>query len=665
MANTDDVVLLDSRPGPIAKGKGRDHSDSSVPTSSDTQDGGVGRACGGGGGGGGGGIVRRTFWRRAKWSPDGSHVLLQGEQHSLQTMRLSYPSASPSSDLDDDDEGRIKLEPGSLPIYRAPAPLLDTVWYPYASSPSSSTRKADNAAVDNDVAKLSPHDEDSAETTVEEGSLEEWTRRQTWCFLSSVRDVPVRLVDAELGKLRTSYGVMDHVERFVAPTAMAFSPYGDRFYAGHDSYLTIHDLASPGLNTHIHFPLAGAGANVGGTRSSSSHHQNKSTGAQQQPSKRAQLRLKRLQRRKIASVQQRGIVSSLAVCLDPGFHDASSWSSAVAGEGTEQRREEMIAVGTFGGNVGLYALGRGNSAGECCVAGWKEAHGTGISQLAFHPMAPNLLFVQSRRSEIIRVYDIRLLCGCLAVDFANRAQATYGERTSGTLVAVLHPAPTAAGTEIKSRKGGRGTKGRRRRTQQRLFFDVDPSGRWLCAGDANGTVRIWDVDTHSSEADPTQTQDQVEEGEASSATTALPSSDMPSIEPGPIAPAPPLKNKKTLKRLLEEYEGRLVGEGEGDAQNADRLAIQLGPTITWDAHEDSVACVSFHPSLPILLTLAGSRTSNDDDEIDEEEATSASDSSTTSSGSSRAAPVQDASAGRDRALKLWRLPFAAQHASRG
>ncbi|KAE8227501.1 hypothetical protein CF319_g29 [Tilletia indica] len=634
-------VLLDSRLGPVAKGKGRDLSFfSSVPQVQDECD-----------------ARQRTFWRRAKWAPDGSHVLLQSEEHSLQAMRLHHPSTSSTTHADLNDG--IKLEPGSFPTYQAPAPLLDAAWYPYATS--SSFLPSERTTGTTDLSEIPAKSTQGGSAEIEEQALEEWTRKQTWCFLSSVRDVPVRLVDAESGQARTSYGVMDHVERFVAPTAMAFSPYGDRFYAGHDSYLTMHDLASPGLNTHVHFPLAGAGANVGTSRSSgksSSSGGGRSTtggggGGGEKSSKRAQLRLKRLQRRKIAAVQQRGIVSSLAVCLDPGFHDASA---GPAGGGADGRREEMVAVGSFSGNVGLYALGRGKSAGECCVAGWKEAQGTGISQLAFHPMAPHLLFVQSRRSEIVRVYDIRLLCGCLAVDFTNRAQATYGERTSGTLVAILHPADSSpkTGTERAGKSGRRG----RRRTQQRLFFDVDPLGRWLCAGDANGTVRLWDVNIHTSECDSEGEQPLEREGQAATATS---SSDAP-----PSEGQKSQKKTKTLKTLLQEYERRLVEAGEGDAQNSDRSAIQIGPVMTWDAHKDAVACVAFHPSLPILLTLGGSRSHadedkdekevhEDEDKDEDEEHAESSDSDSSASRTSPSVPLHQSLPGPDPALKLWHL----------
>ncbi|KAL9936450.1 hypothetical protein V8E36_004518 [Tilletia maclaganii] len=639
------VILLDSRLGPLR----RPPSSSSASTKHRRQ-----RASSSSSSASGSiGSWRRTFWRRAKWSPDGTHVLLQGEHHSLETLRLSRPDSVQGEVVSALE--KAKLEEGQLPVYHAPAPLLDAAWYPYAqaSSPSSSATSGKSKAVD-------------ATTEAEE---EEWTRKQTWCFLSSVRNVPVRLVDADSGQSRTSYGVMDHVERFVAPTAMEFSPYGDRFYAGHDSYLTTHELASPGLNTHTHMALAGPAANSHAgplcihlpTKSESGPE----TTTTSTTSKRSKLRLKRAQRRQIASVQQRGIISSLSVCLDPGYH----LDGQIVSPEEDGRMPEVLAMGTFSGNVGLYALGRGSSAGECCVAGWKEGQGTGISQVAFHPGAPNLLFVKSRRSDLIKVYDVRLLCGCLAVDFQSRAQASFSGRTSGTLVAILHPSPARKSlTVVSSQAHSNGTerssgdqpgaqdveapktrdaeqrplqkkkphRRRKERTQQRRFFDIDASGRWLCAGDASGTVRVWDIDIR------------------------------------PPAPAPSAAEPSAMTTLLAEYEARLMSEGGGDAQMSDKARMHVAPVLAWSAHQDPITCTTFHPTRPLILTLAGSRRQHGVSSSATRRSASPDPSSSSSSSSEESADsdfstssLSSSGSGRDRssqaderraALGLWHVP---------
>ena len=78
-------------------------------------------------------------------------------------------------------------------------------------------------------------------------------------------------------------------------------------------------------------------------------------------------------------------------------------------------------------------------------------HQGGVTHLAFHPLSPVTLFVGSRRSSSIQVYDLR--------DVSSPV------------------------TEL----------GRKGQTNQRLLFDVDPWGRWLCSGDEEGTVKVWDI----------------------------------------------------------------------------------------------------------------------------------------------------------------------------
>lgn len=64
-----------------------------------------------------------------------------------------------------------------------------------------------------------------------------------------------------------------------------------------------------------------------------------------------------------------------------------------------------------------------------------------LLQVAFHPLAPNVLFVASRRSEKLLAFDTR--------------------NPSAPIMEYERPAST----------------------NQRLAFDVDPWGRWLAAGD--------------------------------------------------------------------------------------------------------------------------------------------------------------------------------------
>lgn len=100
---------------------------------------------------------------------------------------------------------------------------------------------------------------------------------------------------------------------------------------------------------------------------------------------------------------------------------------------------DFVAAG-FDGSVGMYT-----EDGE--LEGWLGGvEGGGVTQLSYHPLNPALLFVASRRSDVIQVYDLH-----------NPSQP-------------LHILP---------RKG---------RTNQRLRFDIDVWGRWLASGDEVGSL---------------------------------------------------------------------------------------------------------------------------------------------------------------------------------
>ncbi|PWN34435.1 WD40 repeat-like protein [Meira miltonrushii] len=137
------------------------------------------------------------FWRNIAWSPDGTHLLGQSDDHHLNLFRL------------DDD----KLE--YVFSVHAPTTLLSFAWYPFA-------RQDDP---------------------------------QTWCFAIGARDVTIKLIDAYQGRTRATYGIIDHTERFKGPQSMAFSLDGTKLYCAHDSFLSIASLDKPGVYSHTSIRL--------------------------------------------------------------------------------------------------------------------------------------------------------------------------------------------------------------------------------------------------------------------------------------------------------------------------------------------------------------------------------------------------------------------------
>lgn len=264
-----------------------------------------------------------NFFRSARWCSDGTAILATSEDRDLRVF-----------DTPLDDAYTPSLRPRTFP---QPDAIHSTLWYPTASL-------------------YSP---------------------ETFCFISSVRDAPVRLVDAQDGRIRGTYPIIDHRERFIAPHSLCFNPTITRLYCGHENAIEVLDFANPGYDTMERLKTVSTRREKGG---------------------------------------QRGIISTLAFCPD---------------------YSGLFAAGSFSGTVSLYSEDTGGTP----VQHLKGVIGGGVTQVAFHPLNPQVMFVASRRSSVIQVFDTR--------------DTTH---------------PTG---ELK-REG---------QTNQRLWFDVDPWGRWIAAGD--------------------------------------------------------------------------------------------------------------------------------------------------------------------------------------
>ncbi|KAG0667584.1 hypothetical protein C6P46_000121 [Rhodotorula mucilaginosa] len=211
-----------------------------------------------------------------------------------------------------------------------------------------------------------------------------------FAFATGVKDHPVHLLDGHDRRIRASYPIVDHTERFVAPHSMAFSPDSSSLYCGFENAIEIFDVARPGV--------AGFRMQTTPTRSSRSG--------------------------------QKGVISSLA--FSP--YDQTSGTA-------------LLAAGSFSGSVGLYDPSMQKPLVNLLFPSQKG----GVTKLLFHPLSPHLLFVASRQSTHLDVWDLR----------------NTSKRSSGGRLA---------------RKGG---------TNQRLGFDIDPSGMWLAAGDQDGVLSVF------------------------------------------------------------------------------------------------------------------------------------------------------------------------------
>ncbi|KAG9122712.1 hypothetical protein FRC07_000780, partial [Ceratobasidium sp. 392] len=136
------------------------------------------------------------FARNAQWCADGRALLVVCEDSSIEVLGVGDDLAVTH---------RLSL--------KHPASVLSTAWFPTAS----------------------PVDPAS------------------FCFAVGVRDCPVRLVDASDGRLRASYKIIDHRERFIAPHSMAFNMYMNRLYCGFEDAIEVFDVHNPGVEgTRLH-----------------------------------------------------------------------------------------------------------------------------------------------------------------------------------------------------------------------------------------------------------------------------------------------------------------------------------------------------------------------------------------------------------------------------
>ncbi|KAI0698794.1 WD40-repeat-containing domain protein [Earliella scabrosa] len=250
-----------------------------------------------------------VFARLARWCPDGSVALAQCEDSAFRLFRFSpehlgIPVGSNAA-------------PSLLERLPQPSPVLAFAWYPSATirDPAS------------------------------------------FCFVASVRECPVKLLDASDGRLRASYRIVDHRERQIAPHSVAFNLGANRLYCGFEDAIEVFDVHRPGEGTRVHTT----------------------------PSKKSRDGLK-------------GIISALAFAPDVSsdlyaagsFSPSSPSSSNIALFSEAHGEVPVMFVGAEGQHVGA---GYGVRAS--------------VSQLMFNPARPFLLYASFRRTEPIYCWDLR------------------------------------------------------------------------------------------------------------------------------------------------------------------------------------------------------------------------------------------------------------------
>ncbi|KAJ3758114.1 WD40-repeat-containing domain protein [Lentinula raphanica] len=167
----------------------------------------------------------------------------------------------------------------------------------------------------------------------------------TFCFISSVRECPVKLLDASDGRCRASYPIIDHRERFIAPHSLAFNLTAQKLYCGFENAIEVFDVSYPGEGIRL--------ATI--------------------PNKSSKDGLK-------------GIISALAFC--PSYES------------------DVFAAGSLNANISNIAL-FSESQGAAPLMFLDGGVQAGVMQLQFNPSQPHLLYASFRRDTRIFCWDIR------------------------------------------------------------------------------------------------------------------------------------------------------------------------------------------------------------------------------------------------------------------
>ncbi|KAG1836501.1 hypothetical protein DFJ58DRAFT_669622, partial [Suillus subalutaceus] len=180
-----------------------------------------------------------------------------------------------------------------------------------------------------------------------------------YCFVASVRDCPVKLLDASDGRLRASYQIIDHRERFIAPHSLAFNLTANKLYCGFEDAIKIFDIQQPGEGDRL--PTTPSEKSKDGFKGKILHF---------------------LDRMNVDPIS--GIVSSIAFSSSYDYYAIGSLTPS------SQAMDNIV----------LYS--ESNQAAIMPIGGAYSHSG-----LKFHPTKPHILYAAFRRHDAIYAWDLR------------------------------------------------------------------------------------------------------------------------------------------------------------------------------------------------------------------------------------------------------------------
>ena len=171
--------------------------------------------------------------KAARFSPDGTCLLTSSEDHVLRVFEvpshLLHPPSSETNEKEKEKEKEKEDWRPCLACHEGEA-VYDQAWV--RDSPVHLFQN--------------PPTHPSTHLPTQYPLMNARADPLTACFLSTSRDHPIHLWDAFTGKVRASYRAYDHVDELAAAHCVAFSPFGEKIFAGFERMVRVFDTATPG-----------------------------------------------------------------------------------------------------------------------------------------------------------------------------------------------------------------------------------------------------------------------------------------------------------------------------------------------------------------------------------------------------------------------------------